>query len=223
VRRLDPPEPTKPARRYLGPLVLVCVLIGVVFFFLLPSPIPPVPEPVVDTAEPAIATAVAEADGVPLQATEVPLAPSAPTPDPQVVNEQRLREAVFAPFRGVTGRFGIVVKDLSTGQMVKLNENYPFQAASLYKLPVMYEVFKQRDLDSFSLSEEMTIGADDVSMDLGSLPWPAGTRITIGTALDRMVTLSDNSRLHARQEGRQPSHQRGHALARAPEHPYSRR
>ena len=30
-------------------------------------------------------------------------------------------------------------------------------------------------------------------MDLGSLPWPIGTRITIGTALERMVTLSDNS------------------------------
>ena len=130
---------------------------------------------------------------MPVQATEAPLVPSAPTPDPQVVNEQRLREAVFAPFRGVTGHFGIVVKDLATGQTVRLNEQYPFQAASLYKLPVMYEVFKQRDLDLFSLSEEMTIGADDVAMDLGSLPWPVGTRITIGTALDRMVTLSDNS------------------------------
>jgi beta-lactamase class A len=54
-------------------------------------------------------------------------------------------------------------------------------------------VFKQRDLDMFSLSEEMTIAPDDVSMDLGSLPWPAGTRLTIGTALDRMITISDNS------------------------------
>src|SRR5581483_11704266 len=45
----------------------------------------------------------------------------------------------------------------------------------------------------FSLSEEMTIGSDDVSMDLGTLPWGAGTRITIGTALERMVTISDNS------------------------------
>jgi beta-lactamase class A len=132
-------------------------------------------------------------EGVPVQATEVPAAPSAPTPDPKVVNEQKLREAIFAPFRGVTGRFGIVVKDLATGQSVRLNENFPFQAASLYKLSVMYEVFKQRDLDMFSLSEELTIGPDDVAMDLGSLPWPAGTRITIGTALDRMVTLSDNS------------------------------
>ena len=132
-------------------------------------------------------------EGVPVQATEVPLAPSAPTPDPRVVNEQRMREAVFAPFREVRGRYGIVVRDLATGQSVTLNEHAPFQAASLYKLPVMYGVFKSRDLDIFALNEELTIGPDDVAMDLGSLPWPAGTRITIGTALERMVTLSDNS------------------------------
>jgi beta-lactamase class A len=171
-------------------------VVGLVIFLLLPTPAPPVPEAVptaAGVANDGDAVAIANAEGVPGQATEAPLAPSAPTPDPRVVNEQRLREAVFAPFRPVTGRFGIVVKDLATGQSVRLNDNIPFQAASLYKLPVMYEVFKQRDLDIFSLSEEMTIGADDASMDLGSLPWPIGTRITIGTALDRMVTLSDNS------------------------------
>jgi beta-lactamase class A len=192
VRRLDEPE-AKPVRRFVGPLVLACVVAGLLVVVLFPRPAPPVPETEVAATPPAAATAIADAEGVPIQATEAPQAPSAPTPDPQVVNEQRLREAVFAPFRGVDGRFGIVVKDLSTGRSIKLNENYPFQAASLYKLPVMYEVFKQRDLNMFSLSEEMTIGADDVAMDLGSLPWPAGTRITIGTALDRMVTLSDNS------------------------------
>ena len=60
----------------------------------------------------------------------------------------RLREAVFGPFRSVHGRFGIVVKDLATGYEVRLNDHYSFQAASLYKLPVMYEVFKLRDLAS---------------------------------------------------------------------------
>lgn len=109
------------------------------------------------------------------------------------MNEQRLREAVFAPFREVSGRFGISVKDLSTGLSVNLNERFPFQAASLYKLPVMYDVFKLRDQDLLLLNDEMTISSEDASMDLGSLPWPIGTRITVGTALDRMVTLSDNS------------------------------
>jgi beta-lactamase class A len=178
-------------------LVLVGLIVGLTSFLLFRTP-EPIPEaaPSVGDVQPGSTLAAAvpsSAEGVPVQATEVAMAPSAPTPDPRLVNEQKLREAVFAPFRGVTGRFGIVVKDLSTGQSVRLNDNFPFQAASLYKLTVMYEVFKQRDLDMFSLSEEMTIGPDDVAMDLGSLPWPVGTRITIGTALDRMVTISDNS------------------------------
>jgi beta-lactamase class A len=186
----------KPVRRFAGPIVLAGLLLGLAAFLLLPSP---TPEPVPAAPE-AVAPAVAAKpgtfeiqEGVPVQATAEPLVPSAPTPDPRVVNEQRLREAVFAPFRSVHGRYGIVVKDLATGYSVTLNETFPFQSASLYKLPVMYEVFKQRDLDMFAFAEEMTIGYDDAAMDLGSLPWPVGTRITIGTALDRMVTLSDNS------------------------------
>ena len=174
------------------------VAIGLAVFLLLPAPelvVPPAPAPDVTVVQAPVAAApaVVPHDAVPIQATQVPLVPSAPTPDPRVVNEQRLREAIFAPFRSVQGRFGIVARDLATGQSVTLNEHYPFQSASLYKLPVMYSVFKSRDLDIFAFNEEMTIGADDAAMDLGSLPWPIGTRITIGTALERMVTLSDNS------------------------------
>jgi beta-lactamase class A len=161
-----------------------------------PEPAPSDAQAPLTVAESTAAAVDASAPvaGVPgVQATQPPQAPAAPTPDPVVVNAAKMREAVFAPFRGVQGRFGIFVKDLSTGQTVALNERFPFQSASLYKLPVMYEVFKQRELSEFRLAEEMVIGVDDASMDLGSLPWPVGTRITIGTALDRMVTLSDNS------------------------------
>jgi beta-lactamase class A len=190
ARPLVPPR--KPRKRFVGPLVLAGLVLGLVFVVLRAGS-DPTPAPgkasVAVTGEGDVTTV----QGVPGQAADAPRASSEPTPDPQVVNEQRLREAVFAPFRAVDGRYGIVVKDLATGQAVTLNERFPFQAASLYKLPVMYEVFKQRDLDLFALNEELTIGSEDVAMDLGSLPWPVGTRITIGTALDRMVTLSDNS------------------------------
>ncbi len=169
-------------------------MLGLAVFLLLPQPPPPAPEVPPTTADATPGAAVGQIhEGVPVQAAEATLAPSEPTPDPRLVNEKKLREAVFAPFREVRGRYGIFVKDLATGQMVTLNEHVPFQSASLYKLPVMYGVFKSRDLDIFALNEEMTIGPDDAAMDLGSLPWPIGTRITIGTALERMVTLSDNS------------------------------
>ncbi len=170
--------------------MVLCALV----VLLWPRPAPPPPVETVQVApDGSTQVAVAPAQDVPVQEVQSTLAPSAPTPDPAVVNPARLKEAVFAPFRRVRGRFGIVVKDLSTGYEVRLNDHFPFEAASLYKLPVMYEVFKLRDLGYFSLSEDLTIGFDDVSMDLGTLLWPAGTRITIGTALERMVTISDNS------------------------------
>jgi beta-lactamase class A len=175
-------------------VVLIGLVLGLGIYLLLPQPAPPaalLPEPV--AVRPGEAATNGIQEGVPVQAVETPRAPSEPTPDPRLVNEKLLREAVFAPFREVRGRYGIFVKDLATGQTVTLNEHFPFQSASLYKLPVMYDVFKSRDLDIFALNEELTIGADDAAMDLGSLLWPVGTRITIGTALERMVTLSDNS------------------------------
>ena len=119
--------------------------------------------------------------------------PVDPAPDASLAAQQRMQEAALAPFRDLPGRFGIAVRDLGSGRAVLLNEAVPFQAASLYKLPVMYEVFKMREQGLLSFDELLTIGPADAAYDLGTLPWPIGTRITLGTALERMITLSDNS------------------------------
>ena len=191
------PQRRAPVRRLVGPSVLAGLVLGIVAYGLAAVLAPA--RPVADLAVVAEATPAPNALGVPQSEATATLAPdgaavaAAPTPDPRVVNEKRLREAVFAPFRSHSGTFGIAVRDLGTGLSVLLNEDIPFQAASLYKLPVMYEVFKQRDERALTFREEMTIGPDDVAMDLETLPWPAGTRITVGTALERMVTISDNS------------------------------
>ena len=198
ARRLVPPP--KPARRFVGPLVLAGLALGLTAYAIAAVLAPA--RPAIDAAVVAQATPAPDVQGVPQSeatatsgAAGAPGASvaAAPTPDPRVVNEKRLREAVFAPFRPHQGTFGIAVKDLGTGMAVLLNEHFPFQAASLYKLPVMYEVFKQREERALTFGEELTIGADDAAMDLGSLFWPVGTRITVGTALERMVTISDNS------------------------------
>jgi len=186
ARRLTPPRRT--TRRYLGPIVIVglsLLLAGRVLLGGGPEPTPAAPLAAPDPT-------VEIADAVP-QLEDPADAPSAPPPDPRVVAQQRLREAVFAPFRGLAGRFGIAVKDLGSGHTVLLNEALSFQAASLYKLPVMYEVFKLREWGLLTFREELTIGAEDAAMDLGSLSWPVGTRLTVGTALERMVTISDNT------------------------------
>jgi beta-lactamase class A len=107
--------------------------------------------------------------------------------------DDKFRRAALEPFHGLNGRFGLAVKELGSGQAVYLNETAAFQAASLYKLPVMYEVFRLRAQDQLSFQENLTISANDASYDLGTLLWPAGTVMTLGTALERMVTISDNT------------------------------
>src|SRR3712207_4083992 len=85
--------------------------------------------PALESAGVAAATPPPNVQGVPQsEATATSAAPgapaaAAPTPDPRVANEKRLREAVFAPFRGLSGSFGIAVRDLGTGMSVLLNED----------------------------------------------------------------------------------------------------
>jgi beta-lactamase class A len=108
-------------------------------------------------------------------------------------DSERLREAALTPFRDLTGEFGIAVKDLGSGQTVLLNESRTFPAASLYKLPVMYEVYRLRSAGELSFDETLVMTWQDAAFDMGSPPWPIGTQIGLGAALEVMITLSDNS------------------------------
>ena len=94
---------------------------------------------------------------------------------------------------GRSGRYGVAVKNLRTGQGVILDSEGEYEAASLFKLPVMYEVFKQRDAGQLSFDEEVEITERHVAYDLGTLDRPAGSFIRVGEALERMITISDNS------------------------------
>jgi beta-lactamase class A len=90
------------------------------------------------------------------------------------------------------GRFGIAIKDLGSGQTLLMNDRQSFSAASLFKLPVMYELFRQRQIGNISFDAELTVTDTLAQYDLGTLTWPIGTRVTVGTALERMITASDN-------------------------------
>jgi beta-lactamase class A len=166
-----------------GAALAVIVVTGLAASWLLPKP---------EAVDRAVLSTEESPDNAVLVADPTQLAAEL-SPDPSLDAEQRLREAVFGSFRGVTGRFGVAVKDLGTGRTVLLNETLAFQAASLYKLPVMYEVFRLRQAGSLSFDEDMTISPADAAEDLGTLIWPIGTRITLGTAVERMITVSDNS------------------------------
>jgi beta-lactamase class A len=85
------------------------------------------------------------------------------------------------------------VKALDTGQGALLNADREFPSASLFKLPVMYEVYRQRDAGRLDLAERLVLTPYYAQLDLGTLDLPVGASVSIATALERMISVSDNA------------------------------
>lgn len=108
-------------------------------------------------------------------------------PDPELASQ------VVAIVSGLAGRIGVAIKDLDSGRGVLIDPEAEYPAASLYKLPVMYEVFKQWELGALSLEETLVFTQRHVDYDLGTLDRSAGSPIVLSEALERMIVISDNS------------------------------
>jgi beta-lactamase class A len=134
---------------------------------------------------PAVATSVSE---TPVTAVDIDALPRVP-----LKNDPELTARVSARLEGVSGRFGIAIKDLHTGKGLLQDPNGEYEAASLFKLPIMFEVFRQREHEGLSFSQLLTYTQRHVSYDLGTLDRGVGATIPLGEALERMVTISDNS------------------------------
>src|SRR5579864_5681910 len=146
--------------------------------------------------DPAAATADPGASA-PAVATQVAAAALTPRPTlrawdasvPGITNDPLLASRLDQALVGVDGHIGVAVKDLGSGRGAVLNGDLELQSASLYKLPILYTVF---DL-GLNLSEELTITDEALSYDSGTMELGPGETLTVAEALERMVTLSDNT------------------------------
>lgn len=89
-------------------------------------------------------------------------------------------------------RYGIVVKRIPDGRGVAINEERVFYAASIFKLWVMYEVFKQRELALLRFDETVTLLPFHLDYQLGDLAWPVWTEVPVGNLVEAMISVSDN-------------------------------
>jgi beta-lactamase class A len=110
-----------------------------------------------------------------------------------LVPDQELARQVLEILNGVNGRVGVAIKDLQTGRGVLIAPETELPAASVFKVEVMYEVFKQRELGALSFDETLVFTQRHVDFDLGTLDRGAGSPIQLEEALERMITISDNS------------------------------
>src|SRR2546425_2203470 len=106
-----------------------------------------------------------------------------------IVADATLASQLDHALLGVDGQIGVAVKDLGSGRGAVLNGDLELPAASLYKLPVLYAVFDA----GLKVADELPITDDALSYDAGTMELGAGETLSVAEALERMITISDNT------------------------------
>lgn len=112
-------------------------------------------------------------------------------------SSSRLSVVVEDSLRGSKGTYGILIKNLKTGEMYHHNEHMTFESGSLYKLWIMATAYEQIEegtlkiddnlhADIPKLNEKFNIATEDAELKEGEIDF------TIGSALRQMITISHN-------------------------------
>lgn len=92
------------------------------------------------------------------------------------------------------GQIGFYYVNLATGESFTLNENEPFESASVIKLPMFAAILKWQAEGSADLQEKLTFTEEDKFPSCGALQFfPAPMAVDIETLCKLMITLSDNT------------------------------
>ncbi|MFN8558983.1 MAG: serine hydrolase [Dehalococcoidia bacterium] len=90
----------------------------------------------------------------------------------------------------------VVSRRLTDGATARLNADEVYYAASLYKLEVLYEAFRQRQRRALDFDRAVEVSGRYAAEDLGTIGrlslGPDG-QVTVREALRAMVTFSDNT------------------------------
>lgn len=104
--------------------------------------------------------------------------------------EDKIREMAS----DLEGNIGLYYKDISSGKSIGINENEPFLAASVIKVTVLIEAFKQNELGRLSFDELVVVSNEDKLPSCGSLTYMHdGIEVTVRDLCVLMIIQSDNT------------------------------
>ncbi|MPZ24384.1 MAG: hypothetical protein GEU28_12810 [Dehalococcoidia bacterium] len=129
-------------------------------------------------------------------AEETPVASATPSEGtgavPGLVVDEGLA-AELSAFLADDPDVAVVVRRLDDATGAAITPDRSFYTASLFKVFVMYEVYRQRDTGALRLEEELTVTQEWADLALGTSPYATpGQQVTVSAALEAMITLSDN-------------------------------
>jgi beta-lactamase class A len=92
------------------------------------------------------------------------------------------------------GRLGVHVRFLSGDLEVSFHADELFPSASVIKIPIMVEAYRQAAVGSLSLDELLPVLQDEVTDGSGLLQYlHVGLQLTIADAVELMIAISDNT------------------------------
>ena len=96
--------------------------------------------------------------------------------------------------RDLPGTIGLYCRDLGSGETVAVNAEAVVEAASVIKLYVMAEAFRQRAAGEVDFARPVTVRPEDRLPSCGALSYlHPGVTLPVGDLVTLMVILSDNT------------------------------
>jgi len=113
----------------------------------------------------------------------------------QPVAGQSLSERLMPLISAHEGDVAVAVKHLKTGESFSHKADEPMPTASLIKLPVMVEAYRQASEGKIDLATKVTFEDDDKTPGSGilSTQFSSGATFTLRDAIRLMIAYSDNS------------------------------
>lgn len=104
-------------------------------------------------------------------------------------------EARIAALAGeIDGILGVYARDLRSGAEVRHNADTVFPTASVMKIPIIYELYRQVEAGKVDLARRLTLGEADMVPGSGILQdLDPGLNPTIKDLATLMITVSDNA------------------------------
>jgi beta-lactamase class A len=107
---------------------------------------------------------------------------------------KELRRKIEDILTAYSGRWGIVIINQSTGDRLELNPGIVFPAASMIKVPIMYEIMRQAAAGIISLDQSLVVTSSIRTDGAGILKeLRPDITMTIRELVTLMIILSDNT------------------------------
>ena len=112
----------------------------------------------------------------------------------RISTRAQVERALDALVAQAGGELGLAAMNLTTGEELARNDERPMPTASVFKLPLLVEVFRQSEAGALDLDERVTLRAEDAVMGSGILrDFSPGLQPTLRDLAMMMVIVSDNS------------------------------